>query len=228
MDKLLEHDFWAFSGGKNSGVIVMQDKKGRQRTLAFDAISRKHKGILTKAIIRFTKPPDLAGASFLQIQNDDRDDDRFLYLPALKRSKRVAGSQRSNSFMGTDFSFADIDRRDWREGKYSAGPDKKLAKHDCHTVVVTPKRGDSPYSKIELTIRKKNFLPLQVKMFDKAGVHLKTLTALQIKKVSGLWFISKSKMVNHREQHLTLLHFVKLKPRDDIPDTDFARQNLGR
>lgn len=228
MNKVLEHDFWGLSGADVKAVAVLKDKKGKQRKLSFTAISRKHQPPLAKSLVRFRSPPDLAGAGFLQVQNKDRDDDRFLYLPELKRSRRVAASQRSSSFMGTDFNFADMDRRDLRSATYTSKGSVKLAKFDCYQMKVTPKRADSPYSWLELSIRKDNFVPLQMKMFDRSKVHLKTLSVFQIKRIGSRWFITKSRMVNHREQHQTTLHFSSIKPRDDIPDESFTRKRLER
>lgn len=228
INKMLEHDFWGLSGAEIKATALLKDKLGKSRTLVIEAQSRKHKGFLTKSLVRFRSPPDLAGAGFLQIQNDGRDDDRFLYLPELKRSRRVAASQRSTSFMGTDFNFADMDRRDLREAQYKAGPNGKVGKFECHHVTVIPTRGDSPYSRIEVDIRKDDFVPLKMEMFDKAKVHLKTLNVFQIKRVTGRWFITKSQMVNHKENHSTLLVLNEVKPTDSIPDSRFTEDNLKR
>lgn len=226
IEKVLEHDFWGLSGAEVAAQALVKDKGGGTRNYVFSAISRKYQKYLTKSMVRFRGPPDLAGAGFLQIQKEAGDDERYIYLPDLRRSRRVAANQRSQAFMGTDFNFADMDRRDLREGKYQAGPDKKMAQFDCYQVVVQPLRKDSPYSKVEMVVRKKDYVPLELKMFDKAGIHLKTLTVLQIKTISGKPYITKSQMSNRRDQHSTVLVLNKIRPRDDIPDTEFTANKL--
>src|SRR5262245_13916423 len=102
--RVLESDPWGLNGGEITASVVLTDKRGSRRELAFVAASRQHDPPLSKSLVRFSSPPDLAGAGFLQIQHRDGDDDRYLYLPALKRSRRISGNSRSNAFMGTDFS----------------------------------------------------------------------------------------------------------------------------
>lgn len=228
IDKVLDLDVWGMQNADLKGSAVLKDKKDRKRVLAFKSTSMRYQGHLSKSLVRFTAPPDLAGAKFLQIQNDGRDDDRFLYLPELKRSRRVAAGQRSQSFMGTDFNFADLDQRDLRTGKATSTADVKIGKYDCYHVVVRPGRDDSPYSKIELAVRKDNFVMLQMKLYDKAGVHAKTLAVAQIKRISGRWFITKSVMTNHKDSHATLLALDGITVPDKVEPQIFTKQHLEK
>jgi outer membrane lipoprotein-sorting protein len=224
----LSTNHWGFSDAKVQASAVLLDRRGRKSTLVFNGISRRWKSFLTKSLVRFSKPPDLAGAGFLQIEQDKRDDDRFIYLPALKRHRRVAGSQRSNAFMGTDFNFADLDRRDWRTGRAKLGKDTKIGKFPCYHVTITPTRRDSPYSRIEIDVRKDNWVPLKIQLFDKAKVLYKVLEVFQLRRIKGRWFISKSRMNNLRDKHTTTLYLKKIEPKDDIPDSSFTIQRLKR
>ena len=122
---------------------------------------------------------------------------------------------------------ADLDRRDLRDSDAVAKPDETYQKFPCYRVDATP-RGRSQYSRIELWVRKDNFLPLKMQMFDKAGVHLKTLVGKEVRRVSGHWFISKSTMTNHVENHVTELTLDKIVPRNDVPDDQFTVQNLEK
>jgi outer membrane lipoprotein-sorting protein len=224
----LATNHWGFADARVQAIAVLLDRRKRKSTLMFKGISRKWKGYLTKSLVHFHEPPDLAGAGFLQIEQDTRDDDRFIYLPALKRHRRVAGSQRSNAFMGTDFNFADLDRRDWRTGKPVMGKDTKIGKFSCYHVTITPTRGDSPYSRIEIDVRKDNWVPLKIQLYDKAKVLYKVLEVYQLKRIKGRWFISKSRMNNLRDKHTTTLILKKIEPTDKIPDSAFTVQRLKR
>jgi hypothetical protein len=227
LDQVLALDPWGLSHGEVKARAVMIDKRGSQSSIAFVARSRRHDPPLAKTLVRFSAPEDLAGAGFLQIQHRDRDDDRYLYLPELKASRRISGNLRSSSFMGTDFSFADLDRRDLRTGTATLLPPVSLGKHDCYRIDVTPGDG-SVYSKISLWVRKEDSLPVKWEWSDKAGLHAKTLTALEVKRVSGRSYITRSSMVNLREKHSTELVLDALDPAVDIPEDELTSSRLEK
>jgi hypothetical protein len=226
--KLVEADPWGLAGAVVTARATLKDKNGSTSELAFNARSRRHAGALSKALVRFTAPADLAGAGFLQIQNREGDDDRYLFLPELKRARRISGNLRTNSFMGTDFSFADLDRRDLRESASSERPEENIGKFPCFHIDTRPSRADSPYSRVELWIRKDNYLPLKMVMFDRAGALFKTFTAQEVRRISGHWYITKSRMVNHAQAHETLLTIDSVEPKDDIPDEEFSLRALEK
>jgi hypothetical protein len=202
--------------------------QARRSTLSLVARSRRYDPPFSKSLVRFTAPADLAGAGFLQIQKRDGDDDRFLFLPELKRSRRIAGNLRGTSFMGTDFSFADLDRRDLRESNTTKLPDENVGPHACFRLQTTPKRSDSPYSLVELWVRKDNYLPLKMKMYDRAKVLFKTFTAQEVRRISGRWYITKSRMVDHVQTHETELVIENIAPATDIADDEFTVRNLEK
>jgi hypothetical protein len=228
LDRVLEADPWGLSGAVIAAHLVVRDKSGATRELAFAGRSRRYDGALSKGLVRFTAPADVAGVGFLQIQAKDGEDDRFLYLPELKRSRRISGSNRSQSFMGTDFSYADLDRRDLRQAVAEARGDETVSKLACWHIAVTPTRGDAPYARAELWVRKDNFLPLRMQMFSRSGALLKTLTTQEVRRIGGRWFISRSTMVSHEEARQTELTIEQIDPRNDLPDGDFTVRNLEK
>ncbi|MEY2936065.1 MAG: hypothetical protein RL033_6814 [Pseudomonadota bacterium] len=226
--RVLISDPWGLNGAEVKANVVLTDKRGSKRSLSFVATSKPHDPPLSKSIVRFSSPPDLAGAGFLQIQNRNRDDDRYLFLPALRRARRISGNLRANSFMGTDFSFADLDRRDLRDSEARLLGSEKIANWDCYVVDVIPRRGDSQYSHLQLWVRADNFLPLKMKMYDAGNVHLKTFEALEIRSVSRHWFVSKSVMTNHNTEHKTLLSLESIVVNSQVPDEEFSVRALER
>ena len=130
--------------------------------------------------------------------------------------------------MGTDFNYADLDRRDWRTGKCVLRADTKIGKFPCYHVTIIPTRKDSPYSRIEIDVRKDNWVPLKIQLYDHAKVLYKVLEVFQLRRVSGQWFISKSRMKNLRDDHTTTLVLEKIEPTDKIPDASFTVQRLER
>jgi len=228
LDKVLDADPFGLSGAVIEARALLKDKNGATSQLSFQASSRRHDPPYAKSLVRFTAPPDLAGAGFLQIQNRGSDDDRYLFLPELKRSRKISGDLRGSSFMGTDFSYADFDRRDLREGTLTSKPDENVGKSSCHVIDVVPRRSDSPYSKLTIWVRKDNFLPLKIAMHDAAGVLVKTLTAVEIKRISGNWYITRARMVDHGQSHTTELLLDRIVPKDDVPDGEFTVRTLEK
>jgi hypothetical protein len=226
--KVYDADPWGLGNAAVTARAMLADKNGTTSTLAFEARSHRYDPPFSKTIIRFSAPADLSGAGFLQIQNRSQDDDRFLFLPDLKRSRRISGSLRGSSFMGTDFSFADLDRRDLRECEAVSKPDEDIAGHSCFHVDILPRRSDSPYSHVEMWIQKDNYLPLKMLMFDRARVHVKSFAAEEVRRVSNRWFISKSKMVDDQHSHSTELVLDSIAVTEAEPDEEFTVRNLEK
>ncbi|MBX3263356.1 MAG: outer membrane lipoprotein-sorting protein [Labilithrix sp.] len=220
--KVVESDPWGLGGAQVAAKAIVTEKGGKRRALVFDAKSRRYAPPLGKSVITFQAPADVAGMKFLQIQNADADDERFLYTPELKRSRRIAGSNRSESFMGTDFSYADLDGRDLRQSSSVLKADETVGKFDCYRVAATPKNGDAVYARIELWVRKDNYVPLKWVMFDKRSQPVKTLVAREIQRHGGRWFITGSRMTDVTTGRSTELVLEKIDRREDIPLDDFS------
>ena len=222
--RVVESDPWGLGGAEVAAKAVVTEKTGRTRSLVFDAKSRRYAPPLGKSVITFQAPADVAGMKFLQIQNSGTDDERFLYTPELKRSRRIAGSNRGESFMGTDFSYADLDGRDLRNSSSTMLADDKVGRFDCWHLSVTPKSQESVYGKIELWVRKDNNVPLKWVFFDKrsSATPVKTLVAKEIQRHAGHWFITGSKMTDTASGRSTELHLEKIERREDIPLESFS------
>lgn len=228
VQRVLDSDPWGLTKGEIKASAILTDKRGSKRELAFIAASRRHDPPLSKSIVRFSAPPDLAGAGFLQIQRRNGEDDRYLFLPALKRSRRISGNLRGSAFMGTDFSFADLDRRDLRDSQAQIVGREKIGSASCYVVDVIPRRSDSQYSHLKLWVRADNFLTMRSWMYDKANVQVKTFEAREIKRVSGSWFVTKSLMTDLKHEHKTLLTLHSIIVNVDIPDEEFSVRALEK
>jgi hypothetical protein len=228
LKRVLQSDPWGLSGAEIVARLTLTDKSGGKSMLAFNGKSMQYDPPLSKGVVRFSAPPDLAGAAFLQIQKREGDDERFLFLPELKRSRRIAGSMRSGSFMGTDFTFADLDRRDLRNSIATLKGKDPVGKFPCYLLDIVAKSSDADYSHVEMWVREDNFLPLRMKMYDRTKAHLKTFEALETKRVSGSWFISKSRMVNHQQKHQTELWLEQIVVKNSFPEDEFSVRALEK
>lgn len=228
LQKVLESDPWGLGDAEVSAQALLTDKRGASSTLAFSGRSRRYAAQLSKSLVRFSAPTDLAGAGFLQIQKDGGDDERYLFLPEVKKARQISGNLRSNAFMGTDFSFADLDRRDLRDSTSVLLADETLGKFPCYRLDVTPRAAGSQYARIELWVRKDNYIPLKWQMYDRSRSLLKTLVVQEVRRLGGRWFITRSLMTNHRESHSTQLTLENIVPRSDIPEDEFTVRNLEK
>src|SRR5262249_28291530 len=159
---------------------------------------------------------------FLQIQNEGADDERFLYTPELKRSRRIAGSNRADSFLGTDFNYADMDGRDTRQSAAVLKGDEMVRKFDTYHISVTPKHADAVYGRMDSWVRKDNSVTLRSVMFDKKLSVVKTLVTKEIQRHGGHWFITASRMTDNLTGRSTELNLEKVDRREDIPLETFT------
>lgn len=226
--RVLDSDPWGLGDADVTARAIVRDESGRTRQLAFRARSLRYDPPLTKSLVRFTAPADLAGVGFLLVQKKDGDDERWLYLPELGRSRRIGGDTRAGAFMGTDFSYADLDRRELRYGLSTLGGDEALDGAPCWRVEVTPSGKEATYARIELWVRKDNFVPLQGKMYARSGVHLKTLLAEDVKQIEGRWFITRSRMTNHEQRRTTELFLDEIHTDRKIAPDEFTVRNLEK
>jgi outer membrane lipoprotein-sorting protein len=228
VEKATDRNSLGFDAGQAQITMVLQSKSGekRERKLLTRTLA---KDSLHKSMMRFLAPADVQGTAFLLIeQAGDAADDMYLYLPALKRTRRIAGSQKNGAFMGSDFSYADMESRDVKSATYEKKADATIDGVDCYHVVATPKAGEDRYSKVELWVRKDNFLPQQSKFFDTKGELLKVFRLHEAKQIDGQWVVTKSQMWNKQEGTSTFLTIDGLDTKTPLDPAEFAPDNLSK
>ena len=227
VNKMLATDPFGLSEAEVSIRMSLTDKGGATTQMVFTSVSRRYDPPLSKSLVRFIEPTDLAGTSFLQIQRRDGDDERQLYLPDMKKTRRIAGSARDNAFMGTDFSYADLDNRDIRDGAAQIKEETMLGKTPVFAIEVIPKGPDNVYSKIELWVHRENFYLLKQVAYDKSGAVWKTLEVNELAKISGRLFAKRATMTDKKLNHSTQIRIEKVNLRS-APDGDFTTRNLEK
>lgn len=164
---------------------------------------------LRKVVMEFKSPASVADTRFLQVENEDIDDDQWIYLPGLQRVRRISSSQGEDSFMGSDFSYDDMESRNIDEYNYELLREEKLNKYGCYVVKSIPKDPeDSNYKQSISWITKKHYIPVKVKMFSKdTGKLQKLMTVKQnIKKINGIWTVFSTTMKDLESGHSTELY----------------------
>ncbi len=177
----------------------------------------------SSSVIVFHKPASVEGTRFLTVENEGRDDDQWIYLPGLGRVRRIAASEGDSSFMGTDFTYDDMQSRDVDQDTHTLLREEQQAGRDCYVVESVPKDPqDSQYSKRIQWVAKDIWVPVKVDFYDKSGEPLKTLSVSRIEKVQGFWTTIDTTMKNTQTGHATELNIKKLVYNEDLPDGLFS------
>ncbi|MDB4940845.1 MAG: hypothetical protein JWP97_379 [Labilithrix sp.] len=214
VEKAIDADSWGRDGIEATARVTVTEKNGQKRELAFEAKSRRYAPPLAKSMLRFSAPADVAGMKFLLVQKNDGDDERTVWMPDLKRSRRVAAGNRNEKFMGTDFTYADMDRKDIRNGTPVLDADENIGKFPCYHLRVDSTVKEAPYKRVEIWVRKDNLIPLKWVMFDQSGAAARVLVAKELQKRDGKWSITRSVMTDQSSGRTTEIAIEKIQPRE--------------
>ncbi len=184
-------------------------------------------GDLESTLMVFRSPATVANTRFLQKQNDGRDDDKWIYLPALKRVRRIASSDGDKSFMGTDMTYSDMDTREVSQDTHDLLGEERVGSWDCYKVkgqAVDPE--DSQYSYRVTWFDKATWYPVKVEMYDREQKLLKVMTVEKLEQISGYWTPMEVKMSNVQTGHSTVVSMVKIVFDEPISDRLFTTNYL--
>src|SRR5688572_16778316 len=164
-----------FSAANARAEVALEvSKEGKVRRTRRITTKVKRKDGVVRSFVEFQSPADVAGTRFLSVEQKGNDAEQFIYLPAFKKVKRVVGSQRSKSFMGTDFSFSDLDGREVDDAEWMKLPDQQLGGQDCFVIQGVPKGSvEAEYGKTIFWVHKKYLVPMKIDFFDKDGKTVK-------------------------------------------------------
>lgn len=207
-------------------VMRLKNQRGESRERELFTRSKRTDG-MSRTLVRFLSPADVAGTSFLFLERKARDDDQYMYLPALKAVRRIVGSQKNASFMGSDFSYADLEWGSLEDASYKRQADEKLGADDCFVIDSVPNKKDA-YSRLRSWVRKSDYTLLRLQFFDLAGKLKKVLYVKEVKKIGGSLLATRLKMVNKQTGHSTWLAMTQIKLRDDLEESQFEVRALSK
>jgi hypothetical protein len=180
-----------------------------------------------KTISTFLTPADVKGTKTLTHEHVNRDDDQWLYLPALKRIKRIASSNKSGSFMGSEFSYEDIGNQNYNKFTYDAKVEEvALNGLKCYKGSRIPKDENSGYTKQVSWVSMDNFLLQQVEYYDRKSELLKTAVFSEYKQIEGVWRVGKIEMQNHQNDKSTILTWNEEKIKVGLTAKEFNKRVL--
>lgn len=209
------------------GIIILVDKNNKKEKRNFILCRKKFEKI-NKLFFRFTSPEDIKDTSFLVYEKEFAENERFLYLPALGRVKRIASCEKEENFMGTDFSYEDISERKLKDYTYDLIEETATyLERPCYLLVSYPKE-KIKFSKMLLWVDKESFCVLKVHYFDKEGKLIKIYEVKELKKIENIWTVTKCSMEDIERNHKTFLILQQVKYNIEIPSWRFLPEALKR
>ena len=157
-------------------------------------------------------------------------DDDWLYLPVLKKVRRIATKEKGGSFMGSDFSYDDVGGYSWEED-YNAKllGAEKYEGHDYYVLELVPRKPeDVSYGKLKRWIHKENFYAMKTEYYDKHGDLLKVLYSSEFEKMEGIWITKKMEMRNVQKGSKTIIVMKEVQINPEIPDSMFTTRQLEK
>lgn len=186
-------------------------------------------------VTRFRAPPDVKGTVSLLIEHVDRDDDMWIYLPALKKTRRLVSNNKKDSFVGTDFSYADVIGFKTNEWNYKFLNEEVADGQPCYVIEATPKtdevRSNTGYSRRIEWIRKDNNVTVKSEYWDENGEKLKISVFKDIQNVderAGKWQPMRMESGNVQTGHKTIIVFDKFRVNQQLSDSLFTVGNMER
>ena len=207
--------------------MILRNRQGEESKREIRSKTLEGKGDGDKSMIVFDQPKDVAGTALLTFTHKQADDDRWLYLPAVKRVKRIASSNKSGPFMGSEFAYEDLGSQEPEKYTYKWLRDEALDGKDCFVFERFPKDTDSGYTRQVVWMDKAEYRPFKIEFYDRKQSLLKTLTLADYAKyLDKYWRPGKLDMVNHQTGKSTTLLFKDYKFKNGFKDRDFDQNSL--
>lgn len=206
--------------------LVSRDGKERLRELTM-ARRDLQDGGEQRYFIYFHRPPDVRDMTFLVWKYPGKDDDRWLYIPALKLVRRIAASDKRSSFAGSDFSYEDISGREPEEDTHKLIREEKVGGRDTYVVESAPKDpGSVDFGRKLSWIDKVRGLPLKEEYFDRRGDLARVFTAEEITEIQGFWTVTRRVMKNAQTGHRTETVFADVRYDQKLSPDLFSERAL--
>jgi len=191
--------------------MTLINKRGQERIRQVISY-RKDYGEDSKTVMFFKEPADVKGTGFLSWNYDDdsKDDDQWLYLPALKKVRRISTGKKADYFMGTDV----------------------IDSIETYHIELLPKSKDvikkTGYGRAEVWVRPDIWMVAKTTYYDKKLKFLKELTVNDIEQIDGIWTVKTMTMVNERKKHTTIFTLSNIKYNTGLDDEIFSQRRLKK
>jgi len=224
--------------GRDSRLDIqmrMFDKQGRvrERHLRLAGLRGTEKGERAdRLLIRFLFPNDIKGTGFLVLEHPGADDERFLYLPALGRVRRIAGEEKQDSFVGSDFTYEDIGGRELTDYAYvivdaaASWTDPQGKAWPAWRLESRAKDPAATYPRVVSTVLKDTFVVVAADNFNRRDEVVKTFEVRKLEQISGIWTALELAMRDRRDRTRTEMSVTRAEYNVGLKEADFNRRTL--
>lgn len=210
-------------------LMLLKNRHGEESTRYIRLRTLEVKDDGDKSMSIFDRPRDVKGTAFLSFTHKSGSDDQWLYLPALKRVKRISSRNKSGSFMGSEFAYEDISSQEVEKYTYKYIKDDVCGDSKCFVIERYPVDELSGYTRQIAWIDRKEYRPYKIVYYDRKNSLLKTLTYNDYQQYLGqYWRADKMFMENHQTGKTTLLLWKNYKFGNGLTKRDFDRNSLKR
>lgn len=214
-----------------AGELTVINKDGKIRKKGWKSFRAGYSGD-AKNLIRFTDPPEVKGVGFLSLAHPGgQNPDQWLYLPSMKRERRIAAQDRDASFVGTDFNYEDMEEFDHEKYKVALQGEQTVEGQPCYVIEAIPfeKKGKSVYEKKILYLRKDNLYLLREDLYRKGDKEpAKRMILSDLQQIDGHWVARKLEMKELKKGSTTTVLLKEIVFDRPEPISRFTLQNLNR
>lgn len=219
-------------GWKNSSAdlkMLLKNRHGQTSTreLSMQTLETNESGHGDKSLTVFSSPRDVDGTAFLSHTKIIDPDDQWLYLPALKRVKRISSSNKSGPFMGSEFAFEDLSSQEVEKYTYKYIKDESAEGQDCFVVERYPVYKNSGYTRQITWVDKAEYRAMKIEYYDRKNALLKTLVFSDYTQHLGkFWRAHTMTMENQQTGKSTVLTFENYDFDSEISESKFTSARL--
>ena len=234
--EIMKQDFLASKVGDSTqdATFRLVNAQGQERVRETSGQTKLLPGTTdNRRVIVFDSPADIRGTKTLLIEHSNADDDIWIYLPAMKKVRRLVASNKKDSFVGTDFSYGDVIGHKVEDWNHRLVREEALGGLDCWVIESTPATQQvadgSGYSKRISWIDKRSYVALRTDIFDAQGTFLKRLTQEDVREVDAnnhRWQPMRLIAENAQTHHKTVIELRNFKANMGVLDAAFTPQAL--
>jgi len=209
--------------------MILRTRSGSESVRLLSINTLEVNGDGDKSLTIFDSPGDVKGTVFLSYTHALEPDDQWLYLPALKRVRRISSNNKSGPFLGSEFAFEDLTSFEIPKYTYKYLRDEVLDGIDCFVVELYPQYQHSGYTRQISWIDMKRYIPMKVEYYDRKNALLKTLENKGYRQyLDQYWRADEMLMTNHQNGKSTSLLLESVQFRTGLTDRDFDQNSLKR
>ncbi|MCB1905878.1 MAG: outer membrane lipoprotein-sorting protein [Rhodocyclaceae bacterium] len=218
-----------FENSVADATMVLANRQGDESIRSFRMMTLEQSDDGDKTVAVFDQPADLAGSAVLTHSHALSADDQWLYLPAVRRVKRISSRNKAASFMGSEFAFEDLSAWEVRKYSYRYLREEAFDGADCFVVENTPAYEDSGYSKQIEWVDRTIYQPRKLEYYDRQGRLLKTMVFKGYRQYLGRhWRPAEQIMENHQTGRVTRVIWDAYRFKTDLTPYDFTPDAIAR